>query len=135
MDFGKFAKTAYGDLIQSEVLDYDVETGTSRMRFVAPELFCSPRGVLQGGFVAAFIDDVIGLPVLVKSGATLVPITLELSISYLRPVKPGVLIGTSRIVKMGRSIAFLEAELAAENGELVAKATTTVSLQPIAGKE
>ncbi len=132
MDFGKFAKTAYCDLTRSEVLDYDVETGTSRMRFVAPELFCSPRGVLQGGFVAAFIDDVIGLPVLVKSGATLVGITLDLNISYLQPVKPGVLIGTARIVKMGRSVAFLEAELADEGGQLLARATSTVSLMPIA---
>lgn len=135
MDFGKFAKSAYGDLIRSEVLDYDVETGTSRMRFVAPEIFCSPRGVLQGGFVAAFIDDVIGLPVLVKSGATLVGITLDLNISYLQPVKPGVLIGTARIIKMGRSVAFLEADLADEAGHLLAKATSTVSLVPIAGKE
>ena len=134
MDFDKFAKSAYGDLIQSEVLDYDVDTGTSRMRFVAPEIFCSPRGVLQGGFVAAFIDDVIGLPVLVKSGATLLPITLELSISYLRPVKPGALIGTARIVKMGRSVAFLEAELTDEAGEVLAKATTTASLVPIGDK-
>lgn len=130
--YGKFGGANYSELIGSEVLERNAATRTSRMRFVAPELFCSPRGVLQGGFAGVFLDDVMGLAVLEDSDGTKLPLTLDLNTSYLRPIPAGPLIAEARVVRLGRSVGFLEAELRLEDGTLIAKATSTVAVQDLA---
>ncbi len=133
MKYGKFGSANYSELIGSEVLERDAATGTSRMRWVAPELFCSPRGVLQGGFAGVFLDDVMGLAVLELTQGEKVPLTLDLNTCYLRPIPAGPLLGEARVVRLGRSVGFLEAELKLEDGTLIAKATSTVSVQDLKG--
>lgn len=100
------------------------------MQFDAPQAFTSPRGSIQGGFVAAMVDEVIGIPVLVKSGGANAPLTLELSVTYIQPVMPGRIYGEGQIVRMGRNIAFLEAQLYDKTGKLLVKATSTVKVGP-----
>lgn len=118
------------EALNSVILEADRETGAVRMRFDAPQAFTSPRGSVQGGFVAAMVDEVIGIPVLVKSGGVNAPLTLELSVTYINPVLPGRVYGEGQIVRMGRNIGFLEAQLYDEAGKLLVKATSTVKIGP-----
>jgi len=101
------------------------ERGEIQVAFEASNAFVNPVGNIQGGFLAAMLDDTLG-PSLV---ATLEPDefapTIELKVNFLRPAKPGTLIGSGRVVHRGGSIAFLAGELADEAGELVATATAT----------
>jgi uncharacterized protein (TIGR00369 family) len=101
------------------------QRGTIEVAFDAPAAFTNPLGVVQGGFLAAMLDDTLG-PALV---ATLPPgqfaPTLELKVSFLRPARPGRLVGTGRIVHRGGTIAFLQGSLRDAEGELVATATAT----------
>jgi len=114
--------------LATEVLDYDERTGEVHARFYAPASFTSPRGTIQGGLVAGFIDDIIGLPVLVVTDGQLAPLTLDLRLSYMKPVPVGTIYGKARIVKLGRKIGFLEAELYSEQGEVLVRSSTTVML-------
>lgn len=82
-------------------------------------------GNIQGGFLAAMLDDTLG-PALVATlpDGEFAP-TLELKVSFLRPAKPGQLIGRGRVVHRGGTIAFLAGDLYDGDGEHVASATAT----------
>lgn len=116
-----------------ELSRVDPERGEIEVLFTATEAFTNPTGAVQGGFLAAMLDDTLG-PALV---ATLPPgwfaPTLELKVNYLRPARPGRLRGTGRVVHRGGTIAFLSGELADEDSALVATATATARIVRPAG--
>ena len=101
------------------------ERGEIEVCFEARAGFSNPMGNVQGGFLAAMLDDTLG-PALVATLADgeFAP-TLELKVSFLRPAVPGKIIGTGRVVHRGGSIAFLAGELRNEAGDLLATATAT----------
>ena len=55
--------------------------------------------------------------------------TTDLHVQFLRPVRPGRLVGRGRIVKRGRDVGFLAGELYDESGDLVAIATATAQIR------
>jgi uncharacterized protein (TIGR00369 family) len=116
-----------------ELIEVNVERGTLEVAFEATDAFTNPMGNVQGGFLAAMLDDTLG-PALV---ATLDPgqfaPTLELKVNFLRPTRPGRLIGRGRVVHRGGTIAFLEGSLADSEGATVATATATARIVMIDG--
>ena len=104
------------------------ERGEIEVHFTATKAFTNPTGAVQGGFLAAMLDDTLG-PAL---AATLPPgafaPTLELKVNYVRPAKPGKLTGRGRVVHRGGTIAFLSGELTDESGALLATATATARI-------
>ena len=115
-------------LLGFELLAIDESKGTIRIRFTARPEFANPIGVVQGGFLAAMLDDTLG-PALV---ATLPPDqfapTLDLKVSFLRPARPGRLVGRGRVVHRGGTIAFLEGSLSDADGQVVATASATARI-------
>jgi uncharacterized protein (TIGR00369 family) len=57
-------------------------------------------------------------------GAAYAP-TIDFNISFLKEARPGAFVGKGRVIRMGRTVAFTEAELFDEAGDLVARATFT----------
>ncbi|MEV4171045.1 PaaI family thioesterase [Nonomuraea sp. NPDC049709] len=114
-----------------ELLGIDPDRGTIEVAFEAGESFTNPVGAIQGGFLAAMLDDTLG-PALV---ATLPPgqfaPTLDLHVQFLRPARPGRLVGRGRVVRRGRQVCFMSGELLGPDGEPVAVATATAHIQPI----
>lgn len=112
-----------------ELVSSDTEEGTVEVAFNADERFLNPVGVIQGGFIAAMLDDTLG-PALVSTLARgqFAP-TADLHVQFLRPAKPGRLTGRGRIVRRGKNIAFLAGELSDEAGKVVAVATATATIQ------
>jgi len=110
------------------LLEIDPSRGTIRVQFEGKREFLNPMGVVQGGFVAAMLDDTLG-PALV---CTLPPghfaPTIELKVNFIKPAPLGVLIGEGRLVARGGTIAFLAGELRTAGGELVATATATARI-------
>jgi uncharacterized protein (TIGR00369 family) len=111
-----------------ELSRVDPDLGEIEVFFDASEGFANAMGSIQGGFLAAMLDDTLG-PALVATlpGGQHAP-TLELKVSFLRPAQPGRIIGTGRVVHRGGSIAFLAGELRDEAGELLATATATARI-------
>ena len=108
-----------------ELIAEDPGAGTIEIAFHPGEAFLNPHGTVQGGFVAAMLDDTMGPALVSMTDGACVPSSLDMNVSFLRPVKPGRVIGKGRVVKLGKSLAFLEAELFDEAGELLARATST----------
>jgi uncharacterized protein (TIGR00369 family) len=110
------------------LIDADTERGEIEVSFEATEDFLNPAGTVQGGFLTAMLDDTMG-PAL---AATLDPgqygTTIELKVSFLRPAKPGRLVGRGRIVHRGGTIAFLAGELLDESGQVVAVGSSTTRI-------
>jgi uncharacterized protein (TIGR00369 family) len=108
-----------------EFIDAQVEAGTIKVAFTAAEAFTNPAGNVLGAFLAAMLYDTVG-PVLL---ATLEPdqfqSTLQLNVSFLRPVRPGRIIGKGRIVHRNGDLVFLEAVLLDGNAAVIATATAT----------
>ncbi len=98
--------------------------------FEGRSAFANPAGQIQGGFLCAMLDETMSVAGVVASGMTAFMPTLEMKTSFLRPAAPGRLFCVGRVVKWGRSIAFLEGELYDEQRRLLAKATSTAMPQP-----
>jgi uncharacterized protein (TIGR00369 family) len=103
----------------------DPEAGTIEVGFTAGEMFLNPTGAVQGGFVAAMLDDTMGPAVFAMGKGEIFAPTLDLHVSFLKPARPGRFVGRGRVVSLGKSIAFIEGELFDAEGELVAKSTAT----------
>jgi uncharacterized protein (TIGR00369 family) len=104
------------------------ERGEIEVFFAARDEFTNPIGSVQGGFLAAMLDDTLG-PALIATlpDGAFAP-TLELKVSFLRPASPGRIIGTGRVVHRGGSIAFLAGELRDDAGNMLATATATARI-------
>lgn len=96
-----------------------------RMDFEVPQMFANPTGAVQGGFIAAMMDEAMSTCCIIASNVTMTAPTLEMKTSYLRRLMPGKAYVEANILKWGRSAAFMEAECFDGDGKLVAKATAT----------
>jgi uncharacterized protein (TIGR00369 family) len=112
-----------------ELIEVNPEAGTIEVAFTADDRFVNPVGVVQGGFLAAMLDDTLG-PALVATLETgqFAP-TADLHVQFLVPAQPGRLVGRGRIVRRGRDIAFLAGELVDNAGTVVAAATATATIR------
>jgi uncharacterized protein (TIGR00369 family) len=112
-----------------ELISVSPEEGTIEVAFDASEAFLNPAGFIQGGFLAAMLDDTMG-PALVAglSPGDFAP-TTDLHVQFLRPVRPGRLIGRGRVVRRGKDVGFLAGELLDGKGTVVAVATATVQVR------
>lgn len=91
----------------------------------------NPFGTIQGGYLAVFVDEMLSTAIgsVLESGEWAV--TAEVKISYLRAIRPGALTGTARVIRRTRSLAFMEASIAAADGELSVTATSTWAVSRI----
>ncbi len=111
-----------------EFRSWNSESEQLEVGFSVGEEFSNPVGNVQGGIVAAMLDDTLG-PAMVASlpPGDFAP-TLELKVSFIRPARPGRFVGTGRVVHRGGTVAFLAGELHDGSGTLLATASATVRI-------
>lgn len=126
-DAGQSPHTA---LLGSEFVSWDAETQTATMRFTVKREMTTWRGGVQGGLVAGYLDDVMGYAYVAATGGVMAPLNLEISMSLIRLIPEGPLVGKGRVVRAGQRVIFLEGELLAEDGTLHARATSTAIPTP-----
>lgn len=120
-------------LIGAQFRGWDEAVQTVTFGFTAPPSFANARGGVQGGLIAAFLDEVMGAVIYCASGGKALPTTLDINMTIVRPVPIAPLMAKGRAVKIGRRIGYLEAELFDEAGTLLARSTSTCIPTPIAG--
>lgn len=113
------------DTVGMQLIAVDQANMTARYEFEAKPEFANPTGAIQGGFIAAMMDEAMSATAIIASNVTMNAPTLEMKISFLRPLFVGQAMAETRILKWGRSTCFIEAELFNPAGELVAKASAT----------
>lgn len=115
-------------LLGFKLLEIEPEQSTIRIEFRAKPEFANPMGHVQGGFVAAMLDETLGPALVATLPQDQFAPTIELKVSFVRPAQIGVLIGSGRVVARTRELAFLAGELHDEAGKLIATATATARI-------
>ncbi len=93
-----------------------------------PAQVINPFGTVGGGFIAVFIDELFSTAIGSALEQDEWAMTAEVKISHLRPLRPGAITGNARMLRRGRVIAFLEAEIADADGKLAVRASSTWSI-------
>ena len=102
--------------------------GRARIEYVAGRHMCHSGGVVQGGFVAGWIDAAMAHAAIAMAGADVVPMSLELKVSFFAPVRPGPVFADGWVERRGRGTCFFEGSLSDGTGKVLAKASSTVML-------
>lgn len=118
-----------------EILDADKEAGTVKLAFNAGPDLCNMWGGIQGGMVAAMLDDAMAFAVGLNLEWGQISPTLELKVSMIAPARPGRLYATGKVIKRGRSVGFVEGELTDEDGTLLATGSSTTTFVTLKRKE
>jgi uncharacterized protein (TIGR00369 family) len=116
----------------NETLGFDVVPGPGDPKdsvaftWTVPEQYCNSAGNLQGGILAAFCDALLGGATAAHLSEDQYPALAEMKVSIFRPAPAGaVLMGRGYVVKAGKRVLFAEAEVADEDGRLIARASGT----------
>lgn len=83
------------------------------------------NGIVHGGAIASLIDTATAFATMTILEPGQRATTVDLSISFLRPLSSGQASATGRIVRAGRRIVVTSAEVLADDGTLVATALST----------
>ena len=128
------AETGTPDALQAALgmvrrLDMD-PSGRARIQFEAARHMCHSGGVVQGGFVAGWLDTTMAQAAMMLTGAHIVPMTLEMKVSFFEPARPGPVIAEGWVERAGRATCFAESRLLDPGGVILAKASATLRLVP-----
>jgi uncharacterized protein (TIGR00369 family) len=118
-------------LLGWELVSVDPDAGTIEVAFTASDQFLNTVGVIQGGFLAAMLDDILGPALVATLGPGQFAPTIDLHVQFLRPARPGRLTGRGRVIRRGKDVAFMTGELLDGSGQTVASASATAQIRPV----
>jgi uncharacterized protein (TIGR00369 family) len=113
-----------------EFVEIDGEHGTIETRFEAIGTFLNPAGNVQGGFLAAMLDDTMGTALSATLDLAQFAPTVNLNVQFHRPARLGPIKGLGRVTMRGRETCHGSAELW-QNDKVVASATGTFVIRKI----
>ena len=119
-------------LLGRQLIEHDQDRGWIKFGSEGKPELLNPAGRVQGGFLAALLHDTMGPVVLLKSGGALYPSSLDINVSFLAAAKPGPLICEAEVLRLGKTVGFVEGRLMDNEGRTLARATSSVMLVPAA---
>jgi uncharacterized protein (TIGR00369 family) len=119
---------ASAKLLGWQLLDARPSDGWLKVGFDGKKEFCNPAGFVQGGLLTAMLDDTMGPAAFIMTDGKFYTTTISLTVNFLASAKPGPIIAEAKVIQLGKTIAFMEGRLTAEDGTLIATATTTARL-------
>ena len=117
---GRRPPPAVVQLLGGTLLWIDPDEGAVAMEFPGTPELANPNGIINGGLLATMLDMTMGRALFATFHADELPATVEMKVSYLRAAKVAMVRSEGRVIRKGRSIAFLIGELRDIDGELVA---------------
>ena len=85
---GREAPPPAAELLGWELVSVHPEAGTIEVAFTATGQFLNPAGVIQGGFLAAMLDDTLGPALVATLGPGQFAPTTDLHVQFLQPGPP-----------------------------------------------
>ncbi|GIU82478.1 MAG: PaaI family thioesterase [Acidobacteria bacterium] len=119
------ARSPYVNLLKMEVVGLNIGEATLQMQ-VRDELRQS-HGLLHGGATASLIDTATGFAVatLLKEGEK--ASTVDLTVHFLRPIINGKIVCSAKVIKSGKRLITVSADVTDDENNLVATALSTYS--------
>ena len=88
-----------------------------------------PSGILHGGVTATLIDTAMAFAVRTRVAPETATATIDLTVHYLRPHIEGPIVCTAKVVRAGRRIFSVSADVfSQENGKLIATGLSTYTI-------
>ncbi|KXJ98714.1 MAG: phenylacetic acid degradation-related protein [Acidobacteria bacterium OLB17] len=87
-----------------------------------------PSGILHGGATATLIDTAMAFAVRTRVEPATATATIDLTVHYLRPHLEGPLTCRAKVVRAGRRIFSVSADVTAESGKLIATGLSTYTI-------
>ncbi|MGN6546866.1 MAG: PaaI family thioesterase [Aureliella sp.] len=109
--------------------------GEAVVHLPVSERMHNPMGVVHGGVIALLADAAMGIAfgrTLIDSGSFA---TIEMKVSYLRPVKESLLTATARLVTRGLRVGFVECAITDARRKEIARASCTCTVNSLAEPE
>ena len=118
------------DTLKGRATQLNSEKQTVIMEFDAVPEFChSEAQIVQGGFITGMMDTCMAHLLIALVDFKFNPMSLDINVSFLAPAHPGILVAEAKILRIGKSIAFLSSTLS-QGEKLVATSTSTIKLIP-----
>ncbi|MBI1730058.1 PaaI family thioesterase [Candidatus Acetothermia bacterium] len=95
--------------------------GTAKLSLQTTQNHYNPMGTVHGGILCDIADAAMGIAFAstLEEGESFT--TIDLQMSYLRPVWVTTLMASAKVIKRGRTIGLVECEIMDANEKLVAK--------------
>ena len=103
------------------------EDGHAQLRLDASDEHLNEAGAVHGGVIASLVDMAMGEAVRSRTADDESPATSQLTVTYLRPGKPGRLVVSAEVRKQGESLTVCEADVE-QDGTAVAHALATFAV-------
>ncbi|WP_296445933.1 PaaI family thioesterase [Rhodoferax sp. UBA5149] len=121
-------KPACVETLHGRALEFIPEKNQLSMQFEPGLNCCHSINVVQGGYVTAMLDAAMAHAVIAVEKFRATPSSIDINVSFLRPSRAGKYTAVGAIVKLGKTVGYLKAELFNDKGELTATATSSVYL-------
>ena len=108
----------------------DVGPGTTTMRLEPTERHLRPGGTVSGPTLFTIADVCAYMVILAHIGPAKHTVTTSLNINFMHKAAPGLIDCTCRLLKLGKRLAVIEADITDSDGTLIAHATATYSIPP-----
>jgi len=102
-----------------------IEPGTATLGLTIRHELTQNHGVVHGGAVASLIDTATAFAILSLLAPKEKITTVDLTISYLRPLPAGRVTAKARVLRAGRRILVVSADVYDDGGTLAATALST----------
>ncbi|MDC6451386.1 PaaI family thioesterase [Alphaproteobacteria bacterium] len=89
----------------------------------------NPFKTVQGGMIASALDEVTSISVNILTNDEFLPSSTDIHITYHRPLTSGKVLGTAKIIQLGKTIVSIEGRLYSNTGKLSATALHTAVLK------
>jgi 1,4-dihydroxy-2-naphthoyl-CoA hydrolase len=103
----------------------EISPGRAVMKLPMKDELRQPYGLLHGGATASLIDTATAFAVVASIGTEDKATTVDLTVHYLRPVIDETTICTATVVRAGKRLITVSAEVHNEQGKLIATALST----------
>jgi uncharacterized protein (TIGR00369 family) len=103
----------------------EMSEGSAVMKMPMKEELRQPYGLLHGGATASLIDTATAFAVVAAIGQADKATTVDLTVHYLRPVINETTICTAKVVRAGKRLITVSAEVHNEDGKMIATALST----------
>lgn len=121
-------KPACVQTLHGQVLAFSPEKNQLTMQFEPGLNCCHSVDIVQGGYITAMLDAAMAHMTLASEKFRVALSSIDINVSFLRPSRAGRYTAVGSIVKLGKTVGYLRAELFNDKGELTASATSSVYL-------
>lgn len=103
----------------------EVVDGTASLFFQVRKELTQNQGLVHGGAIASLIDTAMAFAIISNLPPEDKVTTVDLTISFLRPLTAGRVVAKAKVLRSGRRLITVSADVFSEDGRLAATALST----------